>query len=672
MLRVTILIHLKLRRQMIDITISDKDIDDLVSSHNERITDTSKHWHFDDERRHVLKTWDDVQACPGSGKTTLVAAKLLLLAKKWREQHKGICVLTHTNVARDEIISKLLEDPSGFRITSYPHFIGTIQEFINRFLAFPYYRTKEWNVTQISNDDFARYFSRVRWKKVRDKISGKNYWFNYYENSNRIRAEELFFIYSNGRLSINPKFIEAVDRHIDRNKCDFTDKYIETKKTEYLRLGVSQYRDAYAFAELLAHENADIIRTIRRRFPIVLIDEMQDTQKFQDVLINKIFQAENIRYQRLGDPDQALFDGMGGEEPNQTYNTDSDLFEIHTTHRFGLDISEKLIGLSYNQLDQLTTNRQPNRGNCAHTIFIYNDSTQACVLDKYGELLDGEDPQKQWQAVKAVGGVDGPNGYIKNYFPKFDKNRSKASPKPEKLIHIVDRCHNQIHGHVSENYDLLLQGIIDLLRKEGKKSTKNNGSQVYYSQQSFIQNLKHSDRYTRFRKLLTSWIMGCELNPTNWATQCQELKGILDISELSAEGKDYLAHDNEHYEQDEQHGGVSNVYKCSNGREVEVGTIHSVKGETHDATLIMETKFRKYFDIREMLPFMLDYTKNRPSFVPTSPKSKDTILATYIRRLYVATSRPRYLLCLAIHEDNINDNQICKLKKQGWTESICV
>ena len=59
---------------------------------------------FDEGRRNIIKNLDsiDIQACPGSGKTTVLVAKLAILAKKWSYQNRGICVLSHTNVARVE------------------------------------------------------------------------------------------------------------------------------------------------------------------------------------------------------------------------------------------------------------------------------------------------------------------------------------------------------------------------------------------------------------------------------------------------------------------------------------------------------------------------------------------------------------------------------------------
>ena len=83
------------------IEITDADIEEI-----ERLFGDVK---FDDERRQILKHMEstDIQAFPGSGKTTVLVAKLAILAKKWPYTDKGICVLSHTNVARDEIEGRI-------------------------------------------------------------------------------------------------------------------------------------------------------------------------------------------------------------------------------------------------------------------------------------------------------------------------------------------------------------------------------------------------------------------------------------------------------------------------------------------------------------------------------------------------------------------------------------
>ena len=90
---------------------------------------------FDEPRRAFLKhrSTVDLSACPGSGKTTLIVAKLAILARKWPHRTKGICVLSHTNVAREQIEHRLGRTVVGQKLLAYPHFIDTIHGFVNRF-----------------------------------------------------------------------------------------------------------------------------------------------------------------------------------------------------------------------------------------------------------------------------------------------------------------------------------------------------------------------------------------------------------------------------------------------------------------------------------------------------------------------------------------------------------
>ena len=86
-----------------------------------------------DTRREVLESLAslDICACPGSGKTTLLVAKLAILGSRWPHTTSGMCVLSHTNVARYEIERRVGQSLVGHRLLSYPHFIGTIQAFVD-------------------------------------------------------------------------------------------------------------------------------------------------------------------------------------------------------------------------------------------------------------------------------------------------------------------------------------------------------------------------------------------------------------------------------------------------------------------------------------------------------------------------------------------------------------
>jgi len=89
-----------------------------------------------DEQKDFIKAEGNVVlcACPGSGKTFVVAKKMLQYIQRWNRSHQGVAVLSFTNVASDEIENQTKElMPDGFKI-EYPHFVGTIDSFINKYI----------------------------------------------------------------------------------------------------------------------------------------------------------------------------------------------------------------------------------------------------------------------------------------------------------------------------------------------------------------------------------------------------------------------------------------------------------------------------------------------------------------------------------------------------------
>lgn len=91
---------------------------------------------FDDERKDFIRNLDtcDLLAVPGSGKTTALLAKLYCIAQNMPfDDGSGILILAHTNHAIEEIEKKLKNYCP--KLFEYPNFIGTVQSFVNKFLA---------------------------------------------------------------------------------------------------------------------------------------------------------------------------------------------------------------------------------------------------------------------------------------------------------------------------------------------------------------------------------------------------------------------------------------------------------------------------------------------------------------------------------------------------------
>src|SRR6266487_24545 len=80
-------------------------------------------------------------------------------------------------------------------------------------------------------------------------------------------------------------------------------------------------------------------------------------------------------------------------------------------------------------------------------------------------------------------------------------------------------------------------------------------------------------------------------------------------------------------------------------------SIHGVKGETHAATLVVET-FARQHDLKGLLP-VLTATQH-------GSQLRDTARG-HCKRVYVGMSRPSHLLCQAISSEHIRDNQVAAL-----------
>ena len=84
---------------------------------------------------------------------------------------------------------------------------------------------------------------------------------------------------------------------------------------------------------------------------------------------------------------------------------------------------------------------------------------------------------------------------------------------------------------------------------------------------------------------------------------------------------------------------------------VEVTTIHSAKGETHFATLYLETSYYSNCESDRIMSYLLGNY-----ITPTEDRIKKTL-----KMAYVGMSRPQYMLCVAISNKSYN----CALDKKN-------
>lgn len=633
---------------MFEVSISDEDIDDVVATLN-KIHPDRPALVLDAVRRAAIKDFHDIQACPGSGKTTLVGLKLLCLIQKWPDPFRGICVLTHTNVARDEILNQIRHHPAGKRLQKYPHFIGTIQEFVNTFLALPACRSTGKSIARI---DDAYCEDRLRRMTA--------YTTRAYLEKKFTSVADLRYVWRDNALVLNVPGFAGFS-----NSASYKD--LVEAKAKLVASGAYFYSEMYALGRKLLADNPLILDILRQRFPVVMIDEMQDAQKFQDDLINLIFGGGHV--QRLGDPDQSIFDGLGNEEPNSSYNN-AILLPIAESHRFVPDVALHITGWSHRKL-VLTTTCAPLPGAPQNAVILYDEATLPLVLEQFTTIVGMLDPQHR-KIVKAVGGVseNQPGALsplnLRSYWAEFDRTRHTRSFAPKSLCQAVAYCAACRIGDSHRHYQLLMQAIVDVLRHSGIRVPGKGGKDYPPSRLNLAVYLFERSTTERFKLLCAAWITGATPTAETWAIQILELGEILGIAVASPVIKDFLAFDPSpppvHIEEQD----TGNTFVGANGVKVQLSTIHSVKGETHDATLVLETKYQKLFDVKEMVPFLLDPTMAAPIFDPEHTKTHASIRASFMKKLYVASSRPRHLLCLAIGRERLTAAQKQELLDRRW------
>lgn len=246
-----------------------------------------------DERKAYIEATGKVvlNACPGSGKTTTIAHKLLKLTNEWEQQYGnsgGIACLSFTNVAKNEIAEKY-RTITGFPL-AYPHLISTIDSFINGYITLPFVHKimdvgKRWRIV----DDYA-YIDRLfenNWQFIK-KYKNLCYAF---------RPSKVDFTITDG-ISWDGK-----DKSAD---ADFV-TYGRAVKTIQYNAGLLKTSDSAVFALRILKKIPRIATYLSARYPYLIIDEAQDTSEIQHALLQALIDNGLKHVDLVGDPYQCLY-----------------------------------------------------------------------------------------------------------------------------------------------------------------------------------------------------------------------------------------------------------------------------------------------------------------------------------------------------------------------------
>ena len=549
---------------------------------------------------------------------------------------RALLILSHTNVARAEIERKAAAIPEAQRILRPPHFIGTIQAFVNRFLALPFLRSNGMHVQRVDNDSAAalhlRLISSNRYRTARFALAKRGDWD---VADLEVGAEEGTIAFNGAPLSMSrdtPTYRELV-----------------SLKNEAIDAGMYRFGDMYAFAQRYVSAHTWVVPLLQQRFAIVFLDEVQDNDERQSTLLRTVFpRTGHVRVHRFGDSNQAIFGDAGSRAAASDF-PEEPVLPLTESRRFGSFIAGVVSTVSANGQTVLGAGENPSR---PHSILLYDQDAVELVVPKFAEIVASTLEPGESVAVFAIGArktapsaaTDGTlRAHLASYFPSLEVGEESRVGEDCFAARIADARSNNPVEQLGMAVTTALQGFRQLLK-------------LYPISE-------YEPEYRRLRsepvrrhvlgKVILRLLRPNVVDEDLWNSATGNLIAVLRslYGEPSVAASEYLK-----FRQCPglaSLGHLSNAFvlNAENGKRVavQVKTIHAVKGETHRATLVLET-FNRTHDVKKLIPYLCGAKRVTGKEDPADQQR--------LRTVYVALSRPQHLVCLALNAAHISEKEV--------------
>ncbi len=554
--------------------------------------------HFNDSQQKFLNLFTNsmIVAGPGAGKTTALSAKIALMLKRINKKNTGetICIITHTNVAVDEI--KAVLNKVGI-VIERPHFIGTIHSFLNTFCVEPFFRN-QFGITDLVFLDSKDY----------ERLNNNYFSFKLIQRRPYLKGDILRKVLS--RLMSSYLELDDSRNVIVKNKDNWEKlsnyskdfrSILANRKAE----GILTMDDSFFFADIFLN-NEEWANILKRKFDFLLVDEFQDTSSLGVKCLSKIFlspsNSKQPIIQFIGDFNQNIYHLQEETSPlNESISLD-------TTNRFGNEIMQMLSNVfSTEPMQTLASNMSYKP-----IALIYSNETE--IIPAYDKILQILDKHSNFKNNN-----------------KKDKILVRRKKLTEKLVN---------NGTYSQN-------------KMSKLQFSNH--EAYKTLLKFIENkilFKKEDTILEVRKVMAQRNTRLTINKILIGYLKKEVNEsisylVSNINKLLKEFDAGRINKNNKIIKD-----LTNIFfsleKVENSSEdvSKIFTIHSVKGETHRSTLVADIKFeskRPYVSFLDILKISYGELK-----------ASNTELERVARNLlYVALSRAKYLVVLSISENEL-------------------
>jgi superfamily I DNA/RNA helicase len=563
---------------------------------------------FNENQREFIELMESkyIIAGPGVGKTTCLAAKIVLLMMKIASQNSkdAICIITQTNVAVDEI-NKILRK-LGLSHISHPHFVGTVHQFFNSFLAIPYIK-KHLSPTNLRFGDDQDHLSIISSLVHKSSYFGK--WSSGPKAAVISKINDCNLVYDKQ----SDRFL--LENTVGWDKFERHQAHMLNVKWDLKRLGFFSFNDTFLFAKA-ALVNGKNISLLRKRFRYVFVDEFQDTKTSSLDILKEIFTNAGNILQLVGDPNQTL--DFYGQMPQVDNNNK---FELNVCNRFGDHIGKHLPNIiSGVQIECATENTSFNP-----LLIIYKINEQLIP-------------------------------YYKKIFSQYFTEEASWSTRKDSILSIRKLAineyntggnHQRLTNYILKNSESFTCHILKLIND----LIFNKLSQVKEFSFDLRQWVKEHPKQSDLKKCLIKSIKTRQLDEIS-------LKNAIN-SILNEQGSGTINVTNTIF------GKITKVLDLINNSDIPkteeddeqtlvFGTIHSAKGETHRSVLLIDSEEASMIHTKMLKSFYcLDNTNYDDEWVARN-------------LLYVAMSRPTHLFAFGMNASNINRDEINIFRDKGW------
>jgi DNA helicase II / ATP-dependent DNA helicase PcrA len=540
-----------------------------------------------------------IRACPGSGKTYSISAKFAYLISEWKNKTSGIATISFTNTAWKEIENKLVND---FGITTpvmYPHFLGTIDSFINKFIFLPFGHL-------------------IMGCEKRPTLVGEPH--GSWIGGRYDRDYEIYFDKSS--YDISGELIPTMDLrqyHFRWKNKDGAEsghvKHIERIKNKYWRLGFATQDDANFIALKILETFPGIAKSIVYRFPQIIVDEAQDTSEIQMGILDLLILNGLEDIMMVGDPDQAIFEWNDAKPElfNDKFRQwQKNSIVLNENRRSSTNICNFTYNLSSLENPSVPVNQEVKDYRYTPNVVVFHEDINK-TIDSFLEQCTEHNIQINKENVAVIYRSNDIYNQItqQRYIPDIEQPWITGQMFAKELSLGKYLYEN---GKLIDGYKIVEKAIYKVLFKTNYCSEDNL--------KEFIEKVgftKHRIKILNFVNLLPS--TDCFI--VEWIKRTNQIfkeKGI--VFRLNIRN-------------DKGNVPIAELFKqnsTNNSLEYRTGTVHTTKGETFEAVLLfLKRKGAKGAYYKTLLNNGLCTTDNEE-----------------LRIAYVGMTRPRKLLMLAV------------------------